>query len=352
MNIFIDESGSFVSAPKRDSWNCVAAYLSPEIERKHMRSALEVLKRRAGVSITQEIKLRELGERDYLDFLASLGSLQGLLIVVAVDAGLSTLADVKRFRDEQASRIVENVDKMIHESGRTWVKALSDQVRALSPQLFAQLFFQLILLERVVQDGTLYFAQRSPTALGRFRWRIDQKNVARTEYEKAFVVLAPTLLQTMSLTTPLAKLEDADYTFFARFEYAENEKPTYLKDTYGIDAMEGKQMLNIGKLMREDLKFEDSAQNQGVQVADLLASGVRRCLRLQFDDNDKAAELLGALMVEPKVGEPPIRLHAFGKYGTTQTTAGPVGPGVERAVKAMRAKCRPMLVPPRLLARR
>jgi hypothetical protein len=37
LNIFIDESESFVNAPKQESWNSVAAYMSPESDRKRLR---------------------------------------------------------------------------------------------------------------------------------------------------------------------------------------------------------------------------------------------------------------------------------------------------------------------------
>jgi hypothetical protein len=62
----------------------------------------------------------------------------------------------------------------------------------------------------------------------------------------------------------------ADYSSFRRFDYPAGEAPTYLKDDYAIDLREDGPKLNIGKLMREDLKFEDSTANQGVQAADLL----------------------------------------------------------------------------------
>lgn len=37
LNIFIDESESFVNAPKQESWKSVAAYMSPESDRKRLR---------------------------------------------------------------------------------------------------------------------------------------------------------------------------------------------------------------------------------------------------------------------------------------------------------------------------
>src|SRR5687767_4133424 len=57
VNIFLDESGSFVSAASQNSWNCIAAYLTPELDWKRLREVLASLKRAAGASVAREIKL-------------------------------------------------------------------------------------------------------------------------------------------------------------------------------------------------------------------------------------------------------------------------------------------------------
>jgi hypothetical protein len=311
LNIFIDESGSFVSAPKKDSWNCIAAYLTPEMDRKYVRAALANLKRAAGISATKEIKLRNLHENDYFDFLICLSKLNGVLFAVATDAGLNRPEDVFKHQKDQSIKITEHKDKMYYESGREGLQTLSDKLTKISPQLYVQLQCQINLLSTIVLNGVLYFVQRYPKTLGKFRWRIDQKNSTRTEYEKAFETLAPPLLQTISLTNPLLMLEGADYSAFQRFDYPEEERPTYLKDIYGIDLRGRSPALNIGKLLHEDLKFEDSKENQGVQVADLLAAGIRRCLRNEFSNSRRAAQLLGRLMVQGADGRSPIMLLSF-----------------------------------------
>ena len=180
-----------------------------------------------------------------------------------------------------------------------------------------------MLISSVVSYGILYFVQRCPKALGRFRWRIDQKNSTRTEYEKAFVTITPPLLQSISLREHLPILEGADYSAFKRFEYPAGEGPDYLKTTYGVDVQSDGPDLNIGKLIQEDLEFVDSRENQGVQIADLLAAGLRQVLRAQFNDNRRAAQLLGSLMVQGRANSPPVRLLQFSEeeYVTGETAA-------------------------------
>jgi hypothetical protein len=298
---------------------------------------LTKLKRAAGVASSAEIKLRDLDENDYFDFLSRLGTLRGVLYSVATDAGVNRVDDVVAHQRQQAEKITEHKAKLHHAKAREGLEALATQVRELAPQLYVQLFCQIDLISEIVKYGSLYFVQRLPRTLGNFRWRIDQKNSIQTEYERAFLTLTPPILQTISLRDPLIMMIGADYSSFRRFDYPAGEAPTYLKDDYGIDLREDGPKLNLGKLMREDLKFEDSTENQGVQVADLLAAGVRRCLRSQFKDSRSAARLLGRLMVQAKKPRPPIRLLGFA--GAEEA----VNDDVARLLNIMRKTCRPLV---------
>ena len=326
-----------MSSPKRDSWNCIVAYLTPESERRRTQGVLTRLKQATGASYTDEIKLRNVREKDYFNFLFRLGKLNGVLFTVATDAGQNRVADVMIHQEGQAAKIAEHKDVMHYESGRRAVENLSSQVRGLSPQLYVQLLCQVRLISLIVSDGIPYFAQRFPKSLGKFRWRIDQKNSIKTEYERAFEMLTPALLQTISLGQPLLMLRGADYSAFQRFNYPEGETPTYLETVYGINIKHDAPALNIGKLIRENLKFVDSKSYQGVQVADLLSAGIRRCLRMQFSDNLTAARLLGSLMVQREANEPPVWLLGFSEAEER------VGIRVEKLIHVMRRNCRLML---------
>ena len=312
MYIFLDESGSFVNAPNQNAWNVIVAYMMPERDLSRIQRAVADLHVAAGALQRDEIKLKEIKEADYFNFLDHLNQLHGIFFAVATDAGLNGIGQIEAHREIQAEEIVRHVDVMQHETGRQALRNLSDRVRRLSPQLYIQLKCQVVLIDTVIRDGTLYFVQQFPEELGKFHWRIDQKNSTKTEYEEAFEMLTPAWLQTFSLRTPLIMLDDADYNAFNRFEYPEDKAPTYLKTAYGID-IGSAGGINVGLLMREDLKFVDSKEDHGIQVADLLAAGVRRCLRAQFNDNQRAAQLLGGLMLQRGSNGPPIRLLGFSR---------------------------------------
>ncbi len=81
-----------------------------------------------------------------------------------------------------------------------------------------------------------------------------------------------------------------------------------MQDVYGIKIDTKNDCLNLGKIIHEDIGFHDSENSTGIQIADLLASGIRRCLRNQFQNNSKVAELLGSLFVAPKKGDIAINL--------------------------------------------
>lgn len=310
MYVFIDESGSFAPAPHRDSWNAIVAYMVPECGRMRLWQALTELRTAAGVRQPREIKLRDVDERDYLDFLVRVNESHGILLAVATDAGRYSTTGIEKHRDTQASEVMRHLNVMRYENGRQALQRLSRRVQELSPQLYIQLKCQVVLMDFAIRCGTLYFVQRFPKDLGRYRWRIDQKNSTKTEYETAFETLTPAWLQSFSLEKSFPVLEGADYSAFRRFDYPDGSAPTYLKTVYGID-VRGEISTNIGKLVREDLKFVDSQRDHGVQIADFLASGLRRCLRGRFKDNQQAARLLGALMPQGEMGGPPIKLLGF-----------------------------------------
>lgn len=86
MNIYIDESGTFVSAASnQNAWNCVAAYASPEVDTRKTKQLLNSLKIQSGMKYTDEIKLKHIKEEIYFEFLKELGELNGLLFVVATN---------------------------------------------------------------------------------------------------------------------------------------------------------------------------------------------------------------------------------------------------------------------------
>jgi hypothetical protein len=333
MNIYVDESGSFVSASSKGSWNVVVAVAAPEASRRAIEQAVRGLKQSLPKPLSEEIKLNALSEEQYLDFLHDLSKTHATLFATATDAGLNAHGLLVQHQQVQVGKVRENLSRMKFDGGRQCVKLLADQLETISPQLYAQLICQVDLLHDVVTRSINYFAQRIPATLAEFRWRIDQKNTSKTTYEAAFEKIAPALLQTRSFRQPGFLVEDFDYRHLKHYQYAAAEVPQYLEVEYGLRV---ENALNIQKLIRGNLKFEDSRSCLGIQIADLLASGLRRCLRGGFAANDAVADALGRLTVKNQRGIFPIHLISFGE----ETDADDVA---SRVVKSMTAHSKPML---------
>lgn len=308
MFIFVDESGTFTESQNPDSWCVVAAYTLPENQIPHVARLLKRLKAKYGGT---ETKLAQMREADYFEVLDKLSALAGLGFAVACDVSLQSRDLVETHRDVQATKVLQHVDKMRYEAGRRGLQKMADDLRALPFQLYAQLVLQVLLFDEVLRRAPLYYAQRRPQTLANLRWRLDRKDTTPTAYEDAFRRLLPGLLQSRSLGNPMVMLSDgADYSYLKRFDFDEGKLPGYLEQEYGIKVKDG---ANVGMMVCEDFELVDSAVVDGVQVADMLASGVRRLLRGGFTNPQVAARLLGANLVGPIYKIPPITLATMGR---------------------------------------
>lgn len=317
----------------RDSWCVVAAYVIPE----HLRRKVDVLMLRVRSMGNKgaETKLKHLSDEQYIWFLSELKKLGGVVFAVAVDVGLHSPSEIERHRNGQADKVVEHREKMIHEAARQGLTDLSSQIRSLPLQLYTQLSCQLQLFHKIITISTLYFVQRHPPALGHFRWRMDQKAKAPTSYEDAFLKILPVILQTISLEEPMIMLEGENYSHFERFNYPKGKEPTYLQDHYGVEYLGG-YLTNIGQVVREDFELVDSAICAGVQVADLLSSGLRRLLRGGFSNPEIVARLLGSNMVQEVRNQVPVMLLSLDK---TADVSG----GAAHLLRIISTSTRPML---------
>lgn len=332
MNIYIDESGSFVNAPTLGKWNTVAALAVPEAGRKKLDILVRKLRLQSGDSLAKEVKLNEVPEDRYFRFLAELESLNAVVFCTATDAGLNTHERVGEHQQHQVREVLRHINKMKYEGGRFGLKLMASQLEKLSSQLYVQLICQIDLMYEVVSRSITYFAQRNPSTLREFRWRVDQKNSARPDFEEAFEKLSPALLQTRSMSEPLMKVRGFDYSHMTKYEYQDGP-PEYLKESYGIEVEDG---FNIQKLIRGNMRFMDSKDSTGIQAVDLVASGVRRCLRKEFSNNELAAVGLGRLMLQAVYNGPCISLVALGSEAALEKETA-------RLVKLMSANSRRML---------
>lgn len=144
MFIYVDESGSFVHAPKSDSWCVVAGYVVPEAARKQVEQSLALLKRRLGRGIQDEVKLKDLSEANLTRFLGELGKLEATLFISAIDLGHQDPEVVVAHQAKQVESVRANRPNMLYEEGRASIDDLSGRLERLSPQLYTQMVAQSI----------------------------------------------------------------------------------------------------------------------------------------------------------------------------------------------------------------
>ena len=148
MNIYVDESGSFANTTTPNSWCVIAAYVSPESDRKSLANLIGDLKG-AVDGFPKEVKLGMLDESKYFDFLLQLGKLNGTVFVAATDMSQNIAEIVAGHRETQGLKIVEHIDKMRHIYGRdVAVLPLPEVASVIAAGGFESpvLFFQSLLI--------------------------------------------------------------------------------------------------------------------------------------------------------------------------------------------------------------
>lgn len=334
MNIYVDESGSFVNSEKLGSWNTVVGLVTAESGRKQIATSLRNLRADAGAIPGSEVKLGRISEAQLIRFLTGLDSSNVLVFAVATDASLNSLERVRHHQNLHVADTRSAISRMKFDGGKRALAHLADRVEALPAQLYVQLICQVGLFQDIISRSVNYFVQRHPSALHQFRWRIDQKNSDRPTFEETFERLAPALLQTRSIQDPMIMIKDFDYSAMNRYEFSDGRAPEYLQSEYGLPLMQG---YDLQKVLRSNLKFVNSATEEGVQAADLIASTIRRLLRGNFDDCDVIANRLGRLMLQNQRGRLPIVLTSFAIDDV------PLDKHVTRIIRVFEKECKALI---------
>ena len=332
MNIHIDESGTFKSATTPDSWSVVVGVVSAEPARRVIESSLAAIRRSAGALPGQEVKLN-LTDSHFRNLLQTLDHPLILLFAVATDTGTHTSDQVRHHQQFHVEDLRKNTPRMKYQEGKAGLTLLAEQIERLSPQLYVQLFSQVILLYDVICKATAYFAQRHPPTLSTFRWRIDPKDKARTNYEQAFLKLAPALIQARSIRYPMTFYRGLDYSYMKPFEFTEETYPDHLHLEHGLPYMEGN---DLGRMLRENVAFPDSKTSDGIQMADLLARCLKRILQEKFDDTKAMARHIGKLTARLGTAGPSVGLINFSKSQL-------VSPATASVLATMAESSRPLI---------
>jgi hypothetical protein len=285
MRIFIDEAGNFVPPTSGQSSYClVLALIIPSSSEPQLN--YEFLRLRDSWPKQQiEIKGSSLDETQAAQVIDLLASFDVVVEFVSLDMEFHGKRIIDDFKSRQADEITAHVTRehypdMVHHLAR-----LERIIRNMPNQLFVQSEVTIQLILKVLQIATLYYVQRQPAELGDISWTVDRKNHTLTEMEETWTTLILPMSESHFMKNPHIALKGADYSHFRRYETdltADEEMARHLKWLYEVHGKKGDpttgRVINAGRLLSEQLQFLDSQDSLGLQLADLLASILRRAL--------------------------------------------------------------------------
>ncbi|MBZ5660972.1 MAG: DUF3800 domain-containing protein [Acidobacteriia bacterium] len=308
MRIYIDEAGSFIWPPNpANSFSLVLALVVPAVFEDEL--FYEFLRLRDSWPARGiEIKGSSLDEKQAAEVVSLLTRYDVLMDFVAVDMITHPKVLIDDFKVRQADAITAHVTRDHRPELILQLIGMERTLREMPNQLFVQAELTIQLVLNVMQSAILYFVQRQPKELGDVAWIVDRKNHTITEMEETWTTIILPAGESHFMKEPFIALIGADYSFFERYEVdlAADEKMASHVDwahkTYGQrGSSRTGRVIDAKRLLTEQLKFADSRDSLGLQLADILASILRRALNNRLGTSGWAG--LGKLVVhDPEPG--------------------------------------------------
>jgi Protein of unknown function (DUF3800) len=290
VRIYIDEAGNFLPPTSQpSSFSLVLALVIPScVEKELFHEFLQL--RDEWPTKAVEIKGSSLNESQAAQ-IVDLAVKHDLVVeFTALDMATHTKEVIDDFRNRQADNITANITREHYADAVQSFELLSQATRRMSNQLFVQSFLTIKVIVDALQVATLYFVQRIASELGEIAWIIDRKGHKLTEMEDTWSTLILPMSEFHFAKHPLVMLTECDYSHFSRYETELATDPEmtahveWTQTAYGIKDETIPKVVNAGRLLTEQQAFEDSANSLGLQLADMLATTVRRALngKLQY----------------------------------------------------------------------
>lgn len=306
MQIFIDESGIFAPHKGAQQWSSIGAVTVPEDSLPALESALSRIKSAHHINPDKEFPKNnrpDCSSNAFYIFLEELNSAGCTLQICATNGSPLEDEGLERHRKDTVKATEAYAKKF--PAALAMAEETTRAITQLSPQQYNQCIIQVHLIAETLTKIISYYSKQQPKALASFTWIIDRKDGVETRFETVFKTICAGLLssQFASHPPPLQFGPGHDYLPFANafspveamWELVETTKRLHEVDL--SDLANHLMAVDLGSLVRGDLRLENSEKNAGIQVADLLVSSTNRCLKRNFTDNKKVATALGRLMI-------------------------------------------------------
>lgn len=271
MHIFIDEAGSFVFADaEKNPWSVVVAYAISDNKINKLQSLVNELKR--NLNISGEIKISDFTKENYvlyLDFIKKIADLNGVLFASII----STLK-----YNEKTYKEILDFDKVNTEE--------NPFQKHTHLQLYLQQRIQFDLINTSIIGSKCYFSKTNPSELSNIIWEADKKGELFEGFHSKYID---------------RYLSGEGHNFSYIFMKSPEHNFNKFYEAYSM-SLDGSSGFSATKILK-NFKFEDSKSSLGIQVADLLSSGIRRCLKGVWDDyeTDISKSIAKLLISHPKM---------------------------------------------------
>jgi Protein of unknown function (DUF3800) len=284
MRIYIDEAGLFAPpSTEPHSYSLVLALAIPSSFEAEL--FYEFLRLRDDWPIKAiEIKGSKLDESQAAGLIELVSHYDVLVNFFAID--MATHGDVisGELKMRQADELTAHLTPAHHPEVVAQLYRDADDIRAMPNQLFLQSFLTIQLILEVIQETTLYYVQRIPEELGEFGWFIDPKDRTITQMEEMWTKYILPMGESYFARKPMAVLEEADYSYFdASYAIATKDEETkrhlqWMEEIYGPRIAGRTVVRKANLLLSGNRAFPDSRDSLGIQLADMLATVLRRAL--------------------------------------------------------------------------
>lgn len=292
MKIYIDEAGAFL-APRTQpfSYSLVLALIVPSALEDDL--FYEFLRLRdTWPAHGVEVKGSSLDESQAAGVVDLAVRYDLLVEFAALDMATHPPSLVDEFKARQAEAVTAHVTLGHHPDMVSHLERIARTIHNMSNQLFLQSFVTIELVFKTIQTATLYFVQRQPKELGDIALIIDRKNRTLTQMEETWATLILPMSEAHFAKKPLTCIIEADYSHFderygftaAKIDEEMARHLEWMRTTYRVQKPPGDEHgIDAKRLLSEQRSFMDSRDLLGLQLADMLASILRRALnnRLQ-----------------------------------------------------------------------
>jgi len=292
MHIYVDESGVFSNPQSKPNVASVVAALTvPSTHKVKLFREFSVLAEDLPTE-DGEVKGRLLDEAQVESVVSLMRKFDCIVEINAIDIGLHTEDQLTRYQTEICNAVAGWATAERPEEFKRRVAEIAAALQKPKSPLFVESFLLMVLIPRILDISMNYYARRLPKELQSYHLVIDAKEKFVTDFERAWSIVIFPSVEHQSKQTPFQRIENGDYTYLQPYYELPPEKANRAAQELKDDP--DKIAFDIERVLR-DLKFEDSKNNLGLQLADVVANASQRALNGRLQEEGYAG--IGGLMV-------------------------------------------------------